>query len=170
MKVVEHTDNARRSRRRHRTSPSRTSPTRNEATRPSVTARSNRTRSSPHDAEPRARVAAADPEDEIHFKFVGLTDLDSPGTQRTLEVLEVPVRDDSTWICWAGGAEPERRQFPLERRTPVKDEVTGRSISASAVAPLVPLTRHPVGHDRDPAGHASPAGLAASSASTKRSR
>lgn len=67
-------------------------------------------------------AAVAGPEDEIHFEFVGITDLDSPTSQHmhehTLEFLDDPDRVDSTWILWNDGAEAERRRFPLERRRP----------------------------------------------------
>lgn len=68
-------------------------------------------------------AAVAGPEGEIHFEFVGITDLDSPTSQHmhehTLEFLADPDRVDSTWILWEGGVEAERRRFPLERRMPV---------------------------------------------------
>ncbi len=70
-------------------------------------------------------AAVSGPEDQIHFEFMGITDLTSPESphmhEHTLEFFENPDRVDSTWILWKDDAEAERRRFPLERRLTMTD-------------------------------------------------
>lgn len=65
-------------------------------------------------------LSGADPEDEIEFEFLGITDLESPTGmhmhEHVFEFTEDDNRMTSVWVLWNGGAEAERRRFPLERR------------------------------------------------------